>query len=97
MDILNDLLHSNPPNPLNEYLSDSEISENEEYIGKLKKINERKKRKHYFTFDDWSMLYSDDLWNLWCIIEQFRQSVNILDNMDFPTFCSMCYENSSRV
>ena len=96
MDILNDILKVYPQNPLTAGLSESELSENEEYIGKLKKINERRKRKKKFTFDDWCMSNSDDLWNLWCIVEAFRQNSNVLDKLCYPAFCSMCYENSTK-
>ena len=45
MDILNDLLSPYPPNPLTFDLSDSELSENEEHVKKLKTINKSLKRK----------------------------------------------------
>ena len=93
MDILNDVLHAYPPNPLNSDLTESEISDHEEI---LKNINERKKRKKRITFDDWSTAYSDELWYLWCIVGDFRKDNSILDRLDYPTFCSICFENSSR-
>jgi hypothetical protein len=96
MDILNDYLVY-PPNPLTNDLSESEISENEEHINTLKNLNNNKKRKKEFTFDDWCMLYSDDLWYIWCIIEQYKRGSNFLDNLEFHSFCSMCYDNSTKV
>ena len=96
MDILNDQLHPYPPNPATTDLSESEISENEEYITTLRKINRTRKRPRRLSFDDWNMMYSDDLWYLWCLIVPFKE-VPILDRMDYPTFCSMCYENSSKL
>ena len=96
MDVLNEYITTNPPNPINDGLSESDISENEEYINKLKKLNINRKRKKEFTFDDWSMMYSDELWDLWCIISEFKKNSILLDKMDFPHFCIMCYENSTR-
>ena len=96
MDILNSHLPAYPPNPVNADLSESEISENEEYVNKLKKLNIYRKRKKEYTFDDWSMIYSSDLWDLWCTINEFKKNSNLLDKMDFSSFCSMCYENSTR-
>ena len=91
MDILNEQLYAYPPNPLN-FDSDSE---NEENVTQLKKMNEKRKRKKDFTFDDWNLAYSDELWHLWCIITPF-QEIGILDRMEFHEFCSMCYENSTK-
>ena len=96
MDILNDLLTAYPPNPMNIDLSESEISENEEYTRTLKEINSRRKRKKEFTFDDWCMVYSDELWNLWCIVDKFKET-GILDKMTFASFCSICYDNSTKL
>jgi hypothetical protein len=94
MDILNEQLFAYPPNP-NNCDSESEISENEEHINYLKKMNEKRKRKKDFTFDDWNLAYCDELWHLWCIITPF-QEIGILDRMEFHQFCSMCYENSTK-
>ena len=96
MDILNSYLPAHPPNPVNADLSESEISENEDYVNKLKKINIHRKRKKEYTFDDWSMVYSSDLWDLWCMINEFRKNSNLLDKMNYASFCSMCYENSTK-
>jgi hypothetical protein len=95
MDILNDQLRPYPPNPNNVDLSESELSENEEHVATLRKIKERRKRSRQICFDDWNMLYSDDLWYLWCLIVPFKEN-GVLDRMDYSSFCSMCYENSSK-
>lgn len=95
MDILNDLLSPYPPNPLTFDLSDSELSENEEHVKKLKTINKSLKRKKEFSFDDWSMIYSDELWNLWCTISEYREN-GVLDRLTFADFCAMCYDNSTK-
>jgi len=100
MNVLNDyypLVHG--PNPITEDLSDSEISENEQHIAKLQHINENrmnKKRKKEYSFDDWCMIYSDDLWYLWGVILEFKRSSFLLDKMDFSSFCEMCYDNSGK-
>ena len=96
MDILNDYYPLVPENPQLEGLSDSEISENNEYIAKLDSINNGKKRKKNLTIDDFCLKYSDDLWYLWCIIKDFTQNGNILASMDYSSFCSMCYTNSVK-
>lgn len=97
MDILNDYISVYPSNPLTSDLSESEISENEDHIKTLKILNINKKRKKEFTFDDWCMIYSDDLWYLWCIIDGYKQGSNLLDRLEFHSFCSMCYDNSSKI
>ena len=97
MDILNDYYSTNGQNPATDNLSDSEISENNEYISKLKNINENRRKRRYYSFDDWCMLYSDDLWYLWGIISEFKKSTNVLDTLDYPKFCDMCYQNSTKL
>jgi hypothetical protein len=79
-------------NPAIEGMSDSELDERNEYINKLGK------RQKNMTFDDWGVLYSDDLWYLWNIINEFTEinHSNLLCNMDYYNFCSMCYENSRK-
>jgi len=94
MDILNEQLLAYPVNPDN-CDTDSEISENEKYIKHLKNLNETRKRKKQFSFDDWNMIYSSELWHLWCIITPFQEN-GILDRMEYHQFCSMCYENSTK-
>ena len=94
MDILNEQLSAYPVNPDNGD-TDSEISENEQYIKHLRILNETRKRKKQFSFDDWNMIYSSELWHLWCIIIPFQEN-GILDRMEFHQFCSMCYENSTQ-
>ena len=96
MDILNDYIPIYPPNPANLEFSDSELSENENYINQLVGINRNKKRKKEYSFDDWCMINSSDLWNLWCIIEDFKKGSNLLNILTYPTFCDLCYQNSTR-
>ena len=94
MDTLNDAIHV-IPNPATEYLSDTEISENNDYVEKLKTINNNRRKRKFYTFDDWCLVYSDDLWHLWGIISEFKKGSYILEYLDYPRFCSMCYQNSS--
>jgi hypothetical protein len=94
MDILNDRI-TNGANPINSDLSDSEISENQEYASKLQNLNNNRRKRKGYTFDDWCIVYSDDLWYLWGIISEYRNT-HILNNLDFPGFCDMCYQNSTK-
>ena len=96
MDLLNDYHPIYPPNPDHEHCSDSDISENDNYINTLVNLNNTRKRKRRYTFDEWSAIRSDELWYLWCIISDFKRNSDLLDQMDFSNFCSMCYENSTK-
>jgi hypothetical protein len=91
MDIFNDLYPVCLENPYTSNLSDQEEQEHKEFVAL------GKKRKKELSFDDYCTVYSDELWNLWCLVEDFRNNNKpILNTMDFPTFCSMCYENSLK-
>jgi len=96
MDRFNDVWH--PENPEKQMLSDSEASENELYLHNLQDLNTQRRRKKEYSIDDWCMIFSDDLWYLWCIVSDYTKhgNTNILDRMDYSSFCSMCYENSSK-
>ena len=96
MDLLNDYHPIYPPNPALSDLSDSDLSDNENYINTLLNLNNTRKRKRTFTFDEWSAVYSDELWHLWCIIDDFRKGSNLLNNLDFSNFCNLCYQNSTQ-
>jgi len=98
MDLLNDYHPIYQPNPDKENLSDSEISENEQYINTLLRINGSKKNKKGMTFDDWCLVYSDQLWHTWCVMSDLRDSgnYNVFDTLTYASFCSMAYENSSK-
>lgn len=94
MDTLNDYYPIYPQNPENEELSDSDLSEKEQYIRTLTGINGNKK----LTFDDWSIKYSDDTWYMWCMIKGYAESgcMRLLNTMDYGSFCSMVYEGSTK-
>ena len=89
MDIFNDLYPLYPENPETTNLSETEEQERSSLV------NLGKKRKRLY-FDDYCAVYSDDLWHLWCIIEDFKKGSDLLDCLDFSAFCSVCYENSSK-
>lgn len=91
MDILNDYYpFSSTYNPDN--LSDSDLSEREEYINNL--IYSR----HSLSFEDWCLVYSDDLWYMWCMFKEYTtyNTIPIFDRMDYGSFCHMAYENSTK-
>ena len=90
MDTLNDVLLDNIRNYDESHLPDYD----EEYIDYLETLN----GPH--TFDDWCCLYSDDLWYLWCRIQEITNvysKMPIMDTMTYPEFCSVCYEHSSKL
>ena len=85
-----------PANPETNSISDSELSETAEYLDTIQELNAQRKRKKEYSFDDWCMIYSDDLWYLWCIISDYKKNVKLLDCMDYSGFCCMCYDNSTK-
>jgi len=91
MDLLNDYHPLYEENP---YASTD--TEDEKYIEKLDSINNNRKRKKNLTFDDYCIKYSDELWHLWSIIDDFKKNSNLLNRLDYACFCSVCYENSTK-
>ena len=85
-------------NPETEHLSESEREENDYYFNKLENINNNKKRKKDLDVDDWNTKYSEDLWYLWSIINEFTEvnNSNILNKMSYAGFCMMCFDNSTK-
>jgi hypothetical protein len=96
MDILNDYYPLYPENPETSSLSESDIEENDKYISKLDSINNSRKRKKNLSFNDFCTKHSDNMWYIWCIINDYSQGTGLLDNLDYPAFCALCYENSTR-
>ena len=98
MDNLNDYYPLYPPNPDTVGLSDSDISENNVYVSKLEKINNNRKRKKEYCFDDFCLVHSDNLWYLWCILNEFTDTNHspLLNKLSYNSFCAMCYQNSSK-
>ena len=99
METLNDYYPIYSENPENANLSDSERSENNNYVETLRTLNENRKRKRTLTFDDFCLVHSDDLWYLWCMVNEFTvtNTVAIFDKIDYAKFCVLCYENSTRM
>ena len=97
MDILNEYYPLYPENPDTADLTDTEQSEREDLINAINAINPRKNKKKH-TFDIWSVIYTDQLWYLWCMILEYNDSGGFpfLDKMDYGTFCSLVYDNSSK-
>ena len=96
MDRFNEIYPLYPDNPEFEGMSDAEYSDDIDYINTLTDLNDRRKRKKEYNFDDWCMIYADDLWYIWCIINDFAQGGALLDKMNYASFCTMCYDNSSK-
>jgi hypothetical protein len=98
MDVLNDYYPLYPENPDTAGLSESELSENQEHIETLERLNGGRKRKKPLHFDDFCLVHSDTLWYLWCMINEFTQThcSPLLNRMDYPKFCSVCYDNSTK-
>ena len=90
MDILNDYYPLYPPNP------QDDSDEDNEHIKKLDSINSRRKRKKIITIDDFCLKYNDDMWYIWCIIKDYSLNSNLLDRLDFSSFCDICYQNSTK-
>ncbi len=92
MDLLNDYYPLYPPNPDRYGLSETELAEEQEY---REFLNNRKANLHY---DDWCVKYSDDLWYLWCMIDEFTYTnlSPLLNNMRYYDFCDMCFKNSTK-
>ena len=98
METLNEYYPLYPDNPETAELSEIELAENHEYITNLEKINDGRRNKKPFSFEDFCLKHSDNLWYLWCIINEFTDtnSSRLLNRMDYPKFCAMCFENSCK-
>ena len=50
--------------------------------------------------DEWNIHHSDDLWYLWCTVNEYISINNLpfLDKpkFDYPAFCEFIYNNSSK-
>jgi hypothetical protein len=92
MDILNDYY------PLVSDTIEHETSisdEDYEYINQLDNINSRSRRKKILSSDDFNMKYGDDIWYIWNIIRDYSDG-QFLDRMDYASFCSICYDHSTK-
>jgi hypothetical protein len=95
MDILNEYYPLYPENP-NGAANESEESENDEHVRRIDNLNNSKRRKKILSSDDFGLKYNDDMWYIWCIIHDYSLESNLLDRLDFATFCKICYENSTK-
>jgi len=75
---------------------ESEIDANKDYIKKLDDLNENRKRKKTLTVNDFCLKYNDDMWYIWCIVNDYSKTSGLLNQLDFTKFCDICYENSSK-
>ena len=93
MDTLNEYYPLYPLNPDKIGLSESDVSDNENYVDKVL----ARKRIKKLDFDDFCTVHSDDIWYLWNTIHEFAYyaHTDLLGRLDFPKFCTICYENSS--
>jgi hypothetical protein len=96
MDLLNDYYPIYPQKPDNSS-DESEAQENQEHIERLDAINARRKRKRVLSIDDYCLKYGDDIWYIWCIIQDYSQNVNLFDRVNYGQFCQICYENSTKL
>jgi len=92
MDLLNDYHPIYPENPETGSLSESDIEENKKHIELYDRVRRRKKT----SLNDFCVKYSDDMWYIWCIIKDYSETSGILDKLDYPKFCALCYENSTK-
>jgi len=100
MDLLNDQY------PLyQEYLSQdfSDSESDNEFHHKQKQTaseiqNLIKPHKKLLIVDEWNIVYSDDLWYLWCVIQETIMVNNspLLDRVDYAAFCEWVYLNSTK-
>ena len=63
-----------------------------EYINNLTNLRRR------LTFDEWSLVYSEDLWYMWCMLKEYTtyNTIPVFGNMDYGSFCHIAYEKSPR-
>lgn len=93
MDLLNDYYPLYPNHP-EQGCSDTS-SEDNEHLGLFDENNRNRKRKKILSSDDFNMKYADDIWYIWCIIQDYSDG-GLFDRLDYATFCSMCYEHSTK-
>ena len=79
-------------------MSEAELYELGDYVDSIVNNNNNRVNKRDFLFDDWCIIYSDELWCLWCTIKEYNEInvLSFLDKMTYYTFCRMCYKNSTK-
>jgi hypothetical protein len=91
MDILNEYYPLVYENPDRESISDEDY----EYFDRMDDLNTRSKRKKILSSDDFNVKYADDIWYIWNIIRDYSDG-RFLDRIDYASFCSICYEHSTK-
>ena len=92
MDLLNDYHPIYPENPETSSLSESDVEENKKHVELYNRILRKKK----VSFEDFCTRHSDDMWYIWCIINDYSQTSGIFDRLTYPKLCELCYENSTK-
>ena len=78
------------------YTSESSNDDSPQNIIIVNKNNKIPKNKKLEQFERWTLEFSDDLWYMWSMINEFRD-VNVLPifcKIDYASFCNLVYENS---
>jgi len=101
MDLLNDeypLYEENPQHPCTEEYYNY-ISDQKETVQKIRDLTKRRpKKKKNLQSDEWEVYYSDDLWYLWCIMNEYITSNNLpfMERTKYSDFVNIVYRNSSK-
>jgi hypothetical protein len=94
MDTLNDYY------PMYPYLPDSDeySSDQEQDVKNIIDTLTSGNKKRLPLIDEWNIYHSDNLWYLWCIVNEYISNNNLpfLDKIDYPKFCEIIYTNSSK-
>jgi len=97
MDLLNDHypLYNDPDTDYSE--SDNEYY-NQQKQTALEIQNLIKPHKKLLLVDEWNIIHSDELWYLWCNIQETISINNspLLDRVNYASFCEWVYRNSSK-
>jgi hypothetical protein len=98
MDTLNDYYPLYLQNPDVIDLSDSELDELDQHRESVFRHQAGRLNKKDLTFDDWSCIYSDEIWYLWCMIGEYTctNALPFFNKMEYSNFCSMLYDTSSK-
>ena len=80
---------------LNDYYLDFVNNPNDIDYELKQEIADRPERIQ-LTFDEWCCWYSDELWNIYQHLREMTEYTSIFDTLDYPAFCSMSYDYSSK-
>ena len=81
---------------LNDYYLDYFNNYEEPDYNYQQEILDKLPTKCQLNFDEWSCVYSDELWHLYNTIKDITEYNQIFDVLDYSSFCSMAYDNSSK-